>query len=139
MFLQKIIVKNEVRKRVCIIPLLGILTTFLVKYLNSKINETQTKVDNDVLDKYLEMLKSTITTCVISTNQTYVDSLKAQGKFDLEAQQTAFTMTYEAVLELLSDEAKKYLIEAFGDLETYITKQIEAEVNIQKAVSANAV
>ena len=124
---------------VCIIPLLGILTTFLVKYLNSKINETQTKVDNDVLDKYLEMLKSTITTCVISTNQTYVDSLKAQGKFDLEAQQTAFTMTYEAVLELLSDEAKKYLIEAFGDLEAYIIKQIEAEVNIQKAVTANAV
>ena len=124
---------------VCIIPLLGILTTFLVKYLNSKINETQTKVDNDVLDKYLEMLKSTITTCVISTNQTYVDSLKEQGKFDLEAQQTAFTMTYEAVLELLSDEAKKYLVEAFGDLETYITKQIEAEVNIQKAVTTNAV
>lgn len=85
------------------------------------------------------MLKSTITTCVISTNQTYVDSLKAQGKFDLEAQQTAFTMTYEAVLELLSDEAKKYLIEAFGDLEAYIIKQIEAEVNIQKAVTANAV
>ena len=124
---------------VCIIPLLGILTTFLVKYLNSKISETQTKVDNDVLDKYLEMLKSTITTCVISTNQIYVDSLKAQGKFDLEAQQTAFTMTYEAVLELLSDEAKKYLVEAFGDLETYITKQIEAEVNIQKAVTTNAV
>lgn len=85
------------------------------------------------------MLKSTITTCVISTNQTYVDSLKAQGKFDLEAQQTAFTITYEAILELLSDEAKKYLTEAFGDLETYITKQIEAEVNIQKAVSINAV
>lgn len=85
------------------------------------------------------MLKSTITTCVISTNQTYVDSLKAQGKFDLEAQQVAFTMTYEAVLELLSDEAKKYLIEAFGDLEAYITKQIEAEVNIQKAVTTNAV
>lgn len=124
---------------VCVIPLLGILTTFLVKYLNSKISETQTKVDNDVLDKYLEMLKSTITTCVISTNQTYVDSLKAQGKFDLEAQQTAFTMTYEAVLELLSDEAKKYLVEAFGDLEAYITKQIEAEVNIQKAVTTNAV
>lgn len=85
------------------------------------------------------MLESTITTCVISTNQTYVDSLKAQGKFDLNAQQQAFQMTYEAVLKILTEDAKVYLTEAVGDLDEYITKQIEAQVNVQKAVKTNAV
>lgn len=84
------------------------------------------------------MLESTITTCVISTNQTYVDALKAQGKFDLAAQQVAFQLTYEAVLDILGDEAIKYLTEALGDIEQYITKEIEANVNTQKAVTINA-
>lgn len=124
---------------VCIIPLLGVLTTFLVKYISTKINEVQGNVDSATLKKYLDMLNSTITTCVISTNQTYVDSLKSQGKFDLDAQQKAFQMTYEAVTNILSEEAKKYLTEAVGDLEEYIIKQIEAEVNVQKAVKSDAV
>lgn len=84
------------------------------------------------------MLESTITTCVISTNQTYVDALKAQGKFDLAAQQVAFQLTYEAVLDILGDEVIKYLTEALGDIEQYITKEIEANVNTQKAVTTNA-
>jgi hypothetical protein len=53
---------------VCVIPLLGILTTFLVKYLSSKINAVKQETDDKVLEKYLTMLESTITTCVISTN-----------------------------------------------------------------------
>ena len=38
------------------------------------------------MDKYLSMLTETITSCVIATNQTYVEALKKEGKFDLEAQ-----------------------------------------------------
>jgi hypothetical protein len=36
------------------------------------------------------MLTDTITKCVIATNQTYVETLKKEGKFDLEAQEVAF-------------------------------------------------
>jgi hypothetical protein len=36
------------------------------------------------------MLNRTITECVIATNQTYVETLKQQGKFDEEAQKIAF-------------------------------------------------
>lgn len=149
MYLQKTIIKKVGEKmdylsllqqifEVCIIPLLGILTTFLVKYISSKINQVQTSTDNELLDKYLTLLNDTITTCVISTNQIYVDSLKQQGKFDLDAQQKAFQMTYDSVMNILTDEAKKYLTEALGDLEEYLTKTIEAEVNIQKAVIPSA-
>lgn len=117
---------------VCVIPLLGVLVTYLVKYINSKSKELETQVNNDIAKKYINMLTSTITSCVIATNQTYVESLKKQGKFDVEAQKTAFSMTLAAVQDLLSTEAKAYLSEIYGDLDAYITTQIEAAVNKNK-------
>jgi hypothetical protein len=119
---------------VCIIPLLGVLTAYFIKYVNAKSAELDTKVKNETQKKYLEMLNSTITDCVIATTQTYVDSLKKQGTFDVEAQKVAFTMTYESVVKLLTDEATEYLNEAVGDLQLYITQKIEAEVNLNKTI-----
>lgn len=117
---------------VCVIPLLGVLVTYLVKYINSKSKELEAQVDNDTAKKYINMLTKTITDCVIATNQTYVESLKAQGKFDAEAQKKAFEMTLSAVQGLLTEEAKTYLAELYGDLDAYITTQIEATVNKNK-------
>lgn len=118
--------------QVCIIPLLGVLTTFFVKWVNAKSQEIKVNIDDATLTKYMDMLTDTITSCVIATNQTYVESLKAQGKFDAEAQKVAFTMTSTAVMEIISEDAKVYLTSAVGDLNTYIAKKIEAEVNYNK-------
>lgn len=122
---------------VCIIPLLGVLVTYLVKYINSKSKELESQVDNETAKKYINMLTKTITDCVIATNQTYVETLKAQGKFDAEAQKKAFEMTLSAVQGLLTTEAKTYLAEIYGDLDAYITTQIEATVNKNKKVPSN--
>lgn len=117
---------------VCIIPLLGVLTGYFVKWVNAQSDKIAANTKNDIEKKYLEMLNDTITDCVIATTQTYVDSLKKQGSFDVEAQKTAFNMTYEAVIKLLTDEATEYLTEAVGDLNLYITQKIEAEVKVNK-------
>ena len=117
---------------VCLIPLLGVLVTYLVKYINTKGKELEANTDNELAKKYISLLSSTITNCVIATNQTYVEALKKQGKFDAEAQKEAFNMTLNAVKALLTDEAKQYLSEIYGDLNTYITNQIEATVNQNK-------
>lgn len=119
---------------VCIIPLMGILTAYFVKWIGVKTEELKEETKNEKIEKYLDMLNNTITNCVIATTQTYVDTLKAQGAFDIEAQKTAFTMTYEAVAKLLTDEATEYLNEAVGDLNLYITQKIEAEVNLNKTI-----
>lgn len=117
---------------VCIIPLLAVLTTYIVKYIQVKNAEITAKSENELVDKYVNMLSYTISSCVVATNQTYVEALKKQGKFDAEAQKVAFNMTLNAVMEILSEDAKKYLSEAFGDLNSYITSQIEASVNVNK-------
>ena len=116
----------------CIIPLLGIVTLYIVQFIKTKTEELNANNSNEVLSKYIEMLSNTICECVIATNQTYVDSLKAQGKFDAEAQKKAFEMTYNSVISILTDEAKIYLTSIYGDLTAYITNMIEAEVNKNK-------
>lgn len=115
-----------------IIPLAGILVGFLVKYLKIKSDDICAKIENDNVQKYLKMLTNTISQCVIATNQTYVESLKKEGKFDLEAQKIAFNKTKTSVLQLLSAEAKIYLTTVVGDLDSYIDNIIEAEVNLNK-------
>ena len=119
---------------ICVIPLLGILTTYIVKYIKAKSAEIQVKVDNDTADKYIAMLSDTITACVIATNQTYVEALKKNNAFTAEAQKEAFKLTYDAVMAVLTDEAEKCLSEIYGDLAAYITAKIEAEVNLSKIV-----
>lgn len=118
--------------KLCILPILAILTKWLVSFIQQKMDEAAQKVDNELVDKYLGMLSNTITKCVIATNQTYVETLKKEGKFDLAAQKEAFDMTKDAVLAILEGDALNYLNEIIGDLDTYIDKQIEANVNLCK-------
>ena len=106
---------------VVVIPLLGILTAYVVKLVNTKIADINKERDNVLEEKYLTMLGATISDCVTATTQTYVESLKKQGKFNAEAQKEAFNQTYTAVMNILSEEAKKYLTVAVGDLNLYIT------------------
>ena len=113
----------------CIVPLLGLITAYVVNYIKAKTAELNTVNGSEILAKYLTMLSDTVCDCVIATNQTYVNALKAQGKFDAEAQKVAFEMTYQAIIAVLSDDAKTYLTNMYGDLTIFITNMIEAEVN----------
>ena len=119
---------------VCVIPLLGVLTKYLISYIEAQKENIKTKNDNELTNKYIDLLAETIETCVIATNQTYVDSLKKKNQFTREAQLEAFRMTKEAVLKILSQDAEKYLTEIYGDLDAYIVNQIQACVNINKLV-----
>lgn len=125
---------------VCIIPLLGILTAYAVAYLKAKKEEILAKIvtnktqeEKELMSKYLDMVEKTVTNCVMTTNQTYVDSLKQEGKFDADAQKIAFDKTLDAVLAILSEDAKLYLTQIFGDLNVYLTNLIESQVKINKA------
>lgn len=117
---------------VIIFPLLSIGTIYLINLIKVKIQELKQKKDDDLYHKYLDMLEDTVVQCVLATTQTYVESLKKEGAFDADAQKVAFTKTYTNVMKILSDEAKEYLTEALGDLETYVYNRIEANVKLTK-------
>lgn len=116
-----------------IYPIISITGIYLTYLISVKIQELKQKKNDDTTRKYLDMLDDTIANAVLATTQTYVDSLKAQGKFDVEAQKIAFTKTYEAVMKVLTDDAVKYITSAVGDLEVYVTNKIESNVKIGKS------
>lgn len=120
--------------QMCILPLLAILTKYLVSWIEIKIGEMTEQKNDAQFTKYMTLLQDTVISCVIATNQTYVDTLKAQGKFDLEAQKVALQKTYDAVMAILTEDAVKYLNSVLGDFDAYVNTMIESQVNLQKVV-----
>ena len=118
---------------VVIIPLLGIITKYMVQFFAIKNEELKEKTDNEMFKKYFDMLNKTVTSCVIATNQTYVDALKDKNAFTAEAQKEALQKTYNAIMAILSEDAKDYLTNATGDLQGYIMNLIEAQVKENKS------
>lgn len=113
---------------VCLVPLLGLATAVLIAFIKQKMSESREKVDNELVNKYLGMLEMTIIDCVKATNQTYVEALKDKNAFDAEAQKHAFELTKNAVIKILSNDAKIYLAHVLGDLDAIIDEKIEATV-----------
>lgn len=101
-------------------------------FLSAKKKEVQAKTDNEIANKYLDMLEDTIMKSVIATTQTYVEALKGKNAFDVDAQKVAFQMSYDAVMATLTDEAKTYLSTIVSDLQSYITTRIEYNVSVAK-------
>ena len=117
-----------------VLPVITLGGIYLIYLMNVKIKEIKQKTNNDAANKYLDMLDDTISNAVLATTQTYVETLKKAGKFDLDAQKEAFKKTYDAVMNVLTDEARKYITESVGDLETYVTNKIEAQVKVSKTL-----
>ena len=111
---------------VCIVPILGVIAAYVIAFINKKKDEMVQRVENKSLEKYISLLGDLVINCVKATNQTYVQALKDKDMFDENAQKEALEMTFEAVKSLLSEEASKYLSEAFNDLDSYIKYKIEA-------------
>lgn len=112
-----------------ILPLIGLLLSFGIAYINQKRKEAMVNTENAKADKYINLVTDTIINCVLATQQTYVDTLKKEGRFDKEAQETALENTYQAVMDILSEDAKMYLTELYGDYSGYIIQLIESEVH----------
>lgn len=115
-----------------IFPIISIAAIYICYLISVKIDEIKKKNNNALADKYLDMLNDTIVNAVLTTTQTYVESLKKDNMFTADAQKEAFKKTYDAVMKILTEDAKKCLTESVGDLETYITNKIEAEVKLSK-------
>ena len=112
----------------CIVPLLGILTAYIVSLVRNKIAESKETTKDQRVAKYLTIIETTVTNAVLTTNQTYVDALKGKDAFDAEAQKEAFRMTYEAVMSSLTQDAEVCLNEVTKDVPAFITEAIEAAV-----------
>ena len=74
------------------------------------------------------MFEDTVINCVLVITQTYIVSLKKQGKFDVEAQKLAFEMAYNNIIAILADNVKEYLQNGIGNLQIFVNNKIKDEV-----------
>jgi len=109
-----------------ILPLITIGGTKLIQLINEKIS-------NQKSAKLLSDATTVVTNAVRCVFQTYVDTLKKEGKFDKEAQLIALNKARDITLDQLSDDTKKYITDNFGDLNVWVNTQIEAIIDLLKS------
>lgn len=109
--------------------LCGLVITVGIPYAFTLLRK---KVKDDKLARIISRVENIVSKTVILVNQTYVDALKVNGKFDKEAQKAAFEMCKERVLAMLNDESIKAIAETFGDFDEWIRTLIEAYVRDEK-------
>lgn len=122
----------EILMAVVIIPSIPVLAKYAVDALKEWADHKALEAENEVVAEYLTDITDIIYQAVISTTQTYVDSLKAQGKFDAEAQEIAFEKTKSTVMKLLAEDAVDFLADMYGDVDLWLNTKIEQMVNETK-------
>lgn len=112
--------------------LIGIMVVIAVIFVLNLLNKAAEYLEAKALEAGREdlaaligMANSAITQAVAYVNQTYVDSLKAAGKFDKEAQVAAFNKAVTAAEQMLTTDVKDAIIEIYGDLSKYLETKIE--------------
>ena len=107
----------------------GVILTALASWAVAKLTALiDSKVKDGKAIGFLNTALSIITDVVKQTYQTYVESLKAEGKFDASAQKVALEKAVNAIKGLLSEKVQNYIAENYGDAEKWITTQVESAI-----------
>lgn len=108
-----------------LLALLTFVGTKLTKLIDAKVKDTK---GNTLLKEATNVVLS----AVRATFQTYVESLKNTGAFTSEAQLEALNKAKATIFSQLSNEVKDYITNNYGDLNEWITTQIESSIQVLK-------
>lgn len=110
------------------------LSIMLLRKANNLKSDTNNKEFNTLYD----FIKNVVYSCVITTNQIFVDDLKKNNQFTKEKQTEAFNMTYRFVYSIVSSIIPKVLNTSDVDIHrNFLTSLIEETVNIIKPSKEN--
>ena len=105
------------------VPLISALIVYGIKKAT---NWLKSKTENETVDTYLNRAYSMLEDIVVTTTETYVKSLKADGKFDIEEQQKAFEITKSAFEQVASEEIKNAIKTTVSDYDVWVKNTVEA-------------
>ena len=104
-----------------ILPLISFLGIKLSQWLSAKIKDEKAAA---LFTKAVDI----VTNAVRITFQTYVESLKNSGSFGKEEQLIAFEKAKAIITSELTEDLKTFITQNYGDLQTWISNQIEATI-----------
>ena len=106
----------------------AVIVPLLAWGIESLVDWLKTKTNNETLEKYIAFAGNAVETAVKETTQTYVDSLKKEGRFDADAQKEAFNRTLTTAKKLLTETAISAIQEVYGDVDEWLKSKIESSV-----------
>ena len=115
-----------------LIPLLITIITICICIVTGKVAKDATRLAPSKYSEIIYALENIVNKAVITTNQTFVNELKRQGKFDKEAMQEAYSKTFNSIVESLSQSFFEYIDEEAIDVDTLLKNMIETSVNWNK-------
>ena len=101
------------------------LATWLTAYLVGLMNQ---KIKDKKLARWSSELFQIIMGAVQTVFQSFVDTLKKEGKFTKEAAAEAKEKAYAIIMSQLTPELKAYITDNFGDMKEYLMNQIESMI-----------
>lgn len=109
------------------LSLLGtIITTVILPIIFQILSQ---KLKNEKLQYVMNELSTTVCASVDYTNQTFVNQLKSDGKFDNESQKAALNRSITYAFDNLTDSSKKIISSEGIDLKKLLECKIEAHIN----------
>lgn len=101
----------------------------LISFLGIKLSQwLSTKIKDEKAQKLFAQATEIVTNAVRSTFQTYVESLKASGGFGKKEQLIALGKAKAIILSEMTTELKDWVTTNYGDLQSWISNQIEASI-----------
>lgn len=106
---------------------IGTIVTALTSWgISRLIAWLNTKIKDEKMRQMAGQVLSIIQSAVQAIQQVFVDALKDDGKFDAKEQAIAKEKCLEIIKEQLTPELTEYIQENFGDVQKYLSTQIEA-------------
>ena len=115
-----------------LIPLLITIITVCICTITSKIAKNAAESAPSKYSEIIYALENIVNKAVITTNQTFVNELKKQGKFDKEAMEKAYNKTFNSIVASLSQSFFEYIDEEAIDIDALLKNMIETSVNWNK-------
>ena len=110
-----------------ILPVVSVILTSLATWAVSRLTAwLNTKIKDKQTLAYVDDIIGIVRTAVKATYQTYVETIKGSELWDAEAQKKALNDALKTAKEQLSDNAKAYIIEHYGELDKYLISKIES-------------
>ena len=99
------------------------------------INWMNSKIKDQKLADYLTSITQIVTDAVMNVFQSFVETLKANGKFDEKAQAEAKQKAIDIIMTQLTPELKEYITTNFGDMKEWVSNKIESVIYGLKATN----
>lgn len=110
-----------------VLSTVSIVVTALLSFgVKTLISWLETKITDKKMLTHLKQITTIVADAVRSVYQSFVETLKTNGKFDATAQKQAKERALTIINSQLTPELKDYIVKNYGDMQEWLSMQIES-------------